>query len=92
MIRAVAVAALIASPVAAEVPCGPRDKMAEQLLEVYGESLSARFLTANDRELVEVFTGDASWTIVVTDAAGKACMIAVGTAWTMQGVPRGEPG
>lgn len=92
MIRAALAACLIAAPAAAELPCLPRADLVAQLLSDYGESLSARFLTTDEKSLVEVYTASGSWTILVTDAAGKSCMIATGGAWTMQGVPQGEPG
>lgn len=92
VIRAALAACLIAAPAAAELPCLPRADLVAQLLSDYGESLTARFLTTNGTALVEVYTAAGSWTILITDAAGKSCMIAASGAWTMQGVPQGEPG
>lgn len=92
MIRAAALLVAIAAPVAAQVPCLPRDGLVAQLRDIYGEALSARFLAADEQTMVEIFTAAGSFTIAVTDAEGLSCMIAVGEAWTMQGVPRGEPG
>lgn len=91
MIRFAALLAIMATSATAEL-CLPRDEMAKGLLKLYGESVAARLLTSSGKEVIEVFTAPNSWTMIVTDAAGKACIIADGKAWVIQGIPQGTPG
>jgi len=92
MIRALILACLAAAPAVAETPCLPRADLVAELRETYGESLTARLLTLDARTMVEIYTAPGSWTIIVTDEAGQSCLVGVGGAWVMQGVPQGEAG
>lgn len=83
---------LLASPASAEPVCMPRPDLVAQLRDGYGESLTARLLTQDEKALIEVYTAPGSWTLLVTDAAGISCMVGSGGAWVIQGVPQGEAG
>lgn len=89
MIRVIA--CLLAFPAAAQdVQCMSRADLVAQLRETFGESLTARLLNLDGTTMVEVYTAPGSWTLLVTDAAGKSCMVGSGGAWVIQGVPQGE--
>jgi len=94
--RAIAAAALLAiigsAAPAQTVSCYPRDELGRQLANQYGEALTAQLLAANENAIFEVFAGAGSWTLIITDLAGNACVIGVGTKWKITGIPQGEPG
>lgn len=63
------------------LPCGSRATMAATLERNYKETPISVGL-ANDGNVVEVFSSAAgSWTIVVTNPAGRSCLVAAGEAW-----------
>ncbi len=78
----IAAAALAAAPSAGAAPrCGDRDAIVEQLADRYGESQRAFGLTGG-RGLIEVFASDGgSWTILLTSAGGRSCLMAAGEAY-----------
>ena len=83
---------LAASPVAA-AQCAPRQDVAAQLSAKYGEVPRAMGLAANGTAVVDVFASDGgSWTITVTTADGRTCLIAAGTAFVAIEYPAGVPG
>ncbi|WP_424990620.1 hypothetical protein [Fluviibacterium sp. S390] len=90
-------AAATAPPVHAQSPtaCAPREVIARTLEKTYGEHLSAAGLQS-ETQLLEVWNDpvSGSWTIVVTEANGRACIVASGQHWhaIMRAmVPPGEP-
>lgn len=86
--------AVMAGPVAA-AQCGARDSVLAQLGERYGESRQGAGLAANGA-LLEVFAGaSGSWTITVTTADQKTCLVASGQGWEDYDTPpppQGTPG
>jgi hypothetical protein len=76
---------LTASAVAAqEQPqCGPHEEVAKALTEKYSERVVSAGMTANGSRLVELFVSPTTgtWTLLITDMDGKACMTASGDDW-----------
>ncbi len=65
----------------AALPCGSRTTMAATLERNYKE-MPVSVGRANDGNVVEVYlSATGSWTIVITNPAGKSCLIAAGEAW-----------
>lgn len=64
------------------MPCGDRTAIVERLSAKYGEAREATGLN-NSSNLIEVFSSEetGSWTILMTDAQGKSCLIAAGEHW-----------
>lgn len=61
--------------------CGTRDDIRDMLVQRYDESRRALGLVS-DQGLVEVFTSDkGTWSILVTSAGGRTCLIAAGDNW-----------
>ncbi len=66
----------------AQMICGERDAIVAQLERTYGETRRSVGVQQG-RAVVEVYASDktGSWTILVTDTAGKTCLIAAGEAF-----------
>ena len=55
----------------------------ELLKQRFGETRQALGVSADARRIVELFVApDGSWTIVVTDAHGRSCIVLSGEDWT----------
>jgi len=75
--------AATAPPVAeAQLSCGDRNAMVEQLSRTYGEIRQGAGL-AGQAALFEVWASNATgtWTILKTTPNGVACVVAVGENW-----------
>lgn len=57
--------------------CGPRQDVIDRLKRAYGEYRVATGLAADGR-IVEVFSSDDGWTILLTEPSGRSCIAAVG--------------
>ena len=66
----------------AQLSCGDRTAMVEQLSRTYGEARKGAGI-ANPMALFEVWASDATgtWTILKTTPNGRACLIAGGENW-----------
>ncbi len=84
--------ALHGLPVAAQITCGDRYAMVEQLSRVYGEARQGGGL-ANPTAIFEVWAScdTGSWTILKTYPSGMACLIAVGENWQGAVCEEGTP-
>lgn len=95
MIRA-ALLCLLAFPAAAQQgapTCRPRDAVAAQLKETYGETSIFVGATENGMQLLEIFAAvNGTWTAVVVSPDGRACYLGAGEPWIATGVPQGEDG
>lgn len=62
--------------------CGPRAQVVERLASTYGETVQSMGLGSNNG-IVEVFasTESGTWTITVTTANGRMCLVASGQAF-----------
>ena len=76
----------------AQANCAPRDVVITRLAERYGEVLRSAGLNSNGN-LVETYASleAATWTVVISDPAGRSCVVAAGTAFEIFGEP-GENG
>ncbi len=75
---------LLASPpsAVASPSCGARERIVKQLADGFNEKRSAMGLIAAD-VLLEIFVSPAgTWTVVISNASGLACVVATGEAWT----------
>lgn len=87
-----AAAILWAGPAAAQTVCGARAQIVAELERKYGETRRSVGLQEG-RGVVEVYASDAtgSWTILVTDTAGRACVVAAGDAFEAEVVKADAP-
>lgn len=68
------------SPIA-EVLCDTTPKMRDKLAHQYGTRQTARGVRGPE-QVMEVWTGPrGDWTLVVTYASGKSCIVAMGDSW-----------
>lgn len=75
-----------ASPIA-EVVCAPTHQMTHRLTRQFGESRRATGLRGPE-ELVEIWADEGGdWTMVITYASGRSCIVAMGEHWTAQEPP-----
>lgn len=79
---AAAVLAAAGGTADAQMVCGERDAIVAQLERKYGETRRSVGLQQG-RAVVEVYASEktGSWTILVTDTAGKSCLMAAGDAF-----------
>lgn len=69
------------SPIA-EILCAPRDEMVMRLERSFGEAPRAMGIRDMD-SVMEIWASDRSgdWTLVLTYASGKSCIVAMGQDW-----------
>jgi len=75
--------ASIAPPVHAQAAkCGPRDQIVERLGVKFQERMVSGGLSSATK-LVEIWTTEdgATWTILLTEASGRTCIMAAGEDW-----------
>ena len=62
---------------------GDRDQAIENLKTSYGEEVEARGLSNDGKVMFELLTSkDGSWTLLMTHADGKTCLVGSGQSWT----------
>jgi hypothetical protein len=78
---------ILATPAHAQVPggpavCGQRDKLVQRLEAEFGETRQG-FGLQRGSSILEIFASaeSGSWTILVTQPTGMACMVAAGQNW-----------
>ena len=73
--------AVAASPIA-EIICAPTDEMRARLTGEFGEVRRGTGFR-NPNEIMELWSGDRSgdWTLVMTYASGRSCIVAMGEHW-----------
>ena len=89
---AMAVVAAAGGPAAAQqIVCGERKAIVAQLEQKYGETRRSIGLQGG-RGVVEVYASDktGSWTILLTDTAGRSCLLAAGDAFEALKVAESE--
>ncbi|MEM9060654.1 MAG: hypothetical protein AAGD13_09345 [Pseudomonadota bacterium] len=71
----------------AQMVCGARGEIIKQLEKKYGETRRSLGLQQG-RGVVEIYASakTGSWTILVTDARGKSCLMAAGEAFEIEAV------
>jgi len=76
----------------AQSACADHDQVVQQLGQAYGETRQSLGLSS-DGSVIEIFASEAgTWTIVVTDVNGQACLAAAGEAWQAAPVSvKGQP-
>lgn len=94
LILMVALFILIGQAASAQVYCAPRDKVASELKDQYGETLQSRGLSANGQSVVETWanTETGTWTVTMTDVSGTACAVAAGQVFeNVEQEAKGDP-
>lgn len=71
--------------------CGPRGEFLRQLARNYGEAPVAAGLVSNGAVLEVLASESGSWTIILTRADGKSCVVAAGSSWEELAVPAQGP-
>lgn len=92
------IALLLGSPalVQAQTACADRDDMIANLEKRYGEAFAGGGLQ-NPKQILEVWFSEekGTWTVLMTRADGRSCIMASGTNWRDPGevkLPAGIPG
>jgi hypothetical protein len=82
----------LASTAQAQRQCGPRDQVVQVLSKQYQEGPRAAGMI-NRMTMMEVYvSAKGTWTILITDSNGMACILAAGAAWgELPPPPKGEP-
>lgn len=80
-ISAAALVLSVQSATAQAPTCGPHEAVVQSLAQQYREQpQSVGVIDSNT--VLEVFVSDAgTWTIVVTDTAGRSCVLSAGEGW-----------
>lgn len=90
----VAIALILAGPASAvaQMNCGPRGQVVQQLGQSFGEIPAAVALT-DYGSLIELLLSPRgeSWTLIVTTPRGLACVLATGRNWQALDHNRNEP-
>lgn len=90
-LAAVALAAALGAPAEAQMVCGERNSIIQQLESKYGETRQSLGLQQG-RGVVEIFASEetGSWTILVTDTHGRSCLMAAGEAFQIEDVAKAD--
>lgn len=96
MIRLLALACLLASPAWGQSNCADRARVVASLSATYGESFAGGGLQSA-QQIIEVWYSEekGTWTILMTRADGRSCIMASGTNWRgpdQVKAPQGVPG
>lgn len=77
----VAVVSSLVLPSQALAQCAPHEEVVSLLSERYQENQKAMGVVGDSR-IIELFvSADGSWTLVMTQPTGRACIIAAGQNW-----------
>ena len=89
ILTALLLAVTSCSPAYAQSACGGYDQIVEQIHNRYGETLQSGGMTSSG-DMLQVFSNDqsGSWTIIITNPNGLACVVSVGDAYHVK--PQGE--
>ena len=75
------IAALAAAPATASPRCGPHGKVVKSLQSAFSETRK-HIALINDQRILETFIAPSgSWTILVTNPSGIACVMGSGKDW-----------
>jgi len=77
---------------AQSVRCGERAAMVDHLRARYGETRIS-FGVRDEKRVVELYanTRSGSWTVLMTDTAGRSCLMAAGEGFQHPGPETGRP-
>ena len=80
-----------AGPAATRMVCGDRGSVVAELTGRYGETRRSTALQQG-RGIVEIYASDrtGSWTMLLTDTAGRTCLIAAGGAFEAEAFARSD--
>jgi len=87
----IGIAAILAGLPAFAQACAPRDAVVARLAEVYDEVARLRGLTLGG-EMMEIYLAPSgTWTVVVTNPGGIACVVAAGEGGEVIEAVEGDP-
>ena len=72
---------VVASPVSAQIYCGPREQILASLAKQYHEQPTAIGLASGGTIIELLSSTSGSWTLLSTRANGITCVLLVGEAW-----------
>ena len=92
----IGLALLLPTSLHAQAACADRESVVASLTTKYGESFAGGGLQ-NSEQILEVWFSEekGTWTVLLTRANGRTCIMASGTNWHDSGdvkVPAGIPG
>lgn len=81
-------------PLLVALACAQHGTMVENLADKYGEQKTSAGLTG--QQVMEVYANPetGTWTVLMVNAEGLACMVAAGTIWLTfesEATPDGDP-
>lgn len=80
-----------ALPVHAQAVCAERSKIIGGLKSKYREVPVAIGISQKSTEILEIFSSESgSWTAVVTNQAGIACVMAAGHSWQLKSMNKDD--
>lgn len=82
---------LAVTPAAAQSQCGPRQEVVKSLGDRFRETPVGMGVTQPGQVLELFASKSGSWTMVITNAEGRSCLIAAGENWDMIQAARGTP-
>jgi hypothetical protein len=85
------VAPLAITPAAAQSQCGPRQEVVKSLGDRFKEAPVGMGMTQPGQVLELFASKTGSWTMVITNADGRSCLLAAGENWDMIQAARGTP-
>jgi hypothetical protein len=85
------VAPLAIAPASAQTQCGPRQEVVKSLGDRFKEAPVGMGMTQPGQVLELFASKTGSWTMVITNADGRSCLLAAGENWDMIQVAKGTP-
>ena len=78
----IAILTVLSFPAVAQGACGPRTEVIKALADEYQEVPVARGIENTGRVLEVIATSNGrTWTLIITDVHGMACVVSTGEAW-----------
>ena len=85
-------AVFLCAPAAAQNICAARDEVVQRLWDRWQEAQVA-LAVINDGKLLEIFVSErGSWTVIISDPNGRACVASAGQEWTVFSTPKAPGG
>ncbi|MEM8631214.1 MAG: hypothetical protein AAGF74_08250 [Pseudomonadota bacterium] len=83
LVRVLVALAFSATCAAADTLCGPRDEITAKLKTAFGETRTGMG-TSGPKKVLEIWRSEetGSWSAVMSDTKGRACIVASGRDWT----------
>lgn len=84
---------IAASTAGAEVQCSDARTASDMLSNDYGERVIFTGILEDGSGIVQIFALEGvSWSILIIDTDGRACLIGYGAGWISEGIAQGKRG